>query len=93
VDGTWRLLASDGRGRRYPVYDLEMRPIGTLAAPYGTNIPHPQLLALPPGSGPPGSGPPGSGPAAELMLTFDGSPWCERVLGYGTHGDFIAMAR
>lgn len=83
VEGTWRLLASDGRGRRYPVYDLEMRPVGTLAAPYGTNIPHPQLLALPPGSG----------PGAELMLTFDGSPWCERVLGYGTHGDFLAMAR
>lgn len=83
VEGTWRLLASDGRHRRYPVYDLEMRPIGSLAAPYGTNIPHPQLLTLPAGPG----------PGAELMVTFDGSPWCEEVLGYGTHGDFIALAR
>ena len=83
VGGTWRLLASDGRGRRYPVYDLQMRPVGTLAAPYGTNIPHPQVLALPDGSA----------AGTELMVTFDGSPWCERVLGYGTHGDFIAMAR
>ena len=83
VDGEWRVLASDGRGRRYPVYDLAMRPVGTLPAPYGTNIPHPQLVPLPAGSA----------LGSELMVTFDGTPWCERVLGYGTHGDFIVMAR
>lgn len=83
VDGAWRLLASDGRGRRYPIYDLEMARVGTLPAPYVSNIPHPQLVPLAPGSA----------LGSELMVTFDGTPWCKRVLGYGTHGDFIVMAR
>jgi hypothetical protein len=83
VEDEWRLLASDGRGRRYPVYDLEMRPVGTLPAPYPSNIPHPQVVPLPPGSA----------SATELLVTFDGTPWSRRVLGYGTHGDFIVMAR
>jgi len=91
LEGRWRLLASDGRARRYPVYDLEMQPVGSLPAPYGTNIPHPQLLAQPAGSAP--GAPTGTGTGTELLLTFDGSPWCTRVLGYGTHGDFIVMAR
>ncbi len=83
VDGEWRVLASDERGRRYVIYDLGMRRVGELAAPYVTNIPHPQLLPLPESS-------PLGG---ELMVTFDGTSWGKRVLGYGTHGDFIVMAR
>ena len=77
------MLASDGRRRRYPVYDLAMRQVGTLPAPYETNIPHPQLVPLPAGSE----------LGTELMVTFDGTPWGKRVLGYGTHGDLIVMAR
>jgi hypothetical protein len=83
VDGRWRVLASDGHARRYVAYDLGMRPVGTLPAPYGTNIPHPQLVPLPVGS------PLGT----ELMVTFDGTAWCDDVLGYGTHGDWVVMAR
>jgi hypothetical protein len=33
-------------------------------------------------------------PAGEdrwLLLTFDGTPWRDDVLGYGTHGDFFVM--
>ena len=78
VDGQWAVLASDGKGRRYPVYDLAMRPLGRLRAPYPTNIPHPQLVPRPDGSW--------------LMITFDGTPFVRtrtagRMLGYGTHGD------
>ena len=35
----------------------------------------------------------GAGRFSELMVTFDGTAWCQQVLGYGTHGDFIVMAR
>lgn len=77
-EGTpWRLLASDGKHRSYPVFDLAMRRVGSLAAPYGTNIPHPQLVDLPDGR--------------RLMVTFDGTQYAERVLGYGTHGDVVVM--
>lgn len=75
--GAWRVLASDGRARRYPAFDLEMRPVGELDAPYGSNLPHPQVVD-----------PPG-GP--RLMVTFDGRPYAPRVLGYGTHGDVVVM--
>ena len=69
--------------KEYVAYDLAMRRVGSLPAPYGTNIPHPQLLPLPAGS------PLGT----ELMVTFDGTAWGEKVLGYGTHGDHVVMAR
>jgi hypothetical protein len=76
-DGRWYLLASDGDAREYPVFDLAMRRVGRLDAPYGTNIPHPQLVGLDDGSW--------------LMVTFDGTQYAEPVLGYGGHGDVLVM--
>jgi hypothetical protein len=76
----WFLLASDGLERRYRVYDLAMRLVGFLDAPYRSNIPHPGIVPVP------------SGVDTEyLMLTFDGTPLFADLLGYGTHGDFILM--
>jgi hypothetical protein len=74
----WRLLASDADAGEYPVYDLQVRRIGTLRAPYGTNIPHPQVVTVP--------GPDGG---RQLLITFDGTAYGESVLGYGTHGDLV----
>ncbi|HYO40422.1 MAG TPA: hypothetical protein VER39_12290 [Nocardioidaceae bacterium] len=78
VDGRWWLLASDERARQYPVFDLQMRRVGSLDAPYLTNIPHPQLLRRDDGSW--------------LMVTFDGAPYGGRLLGYGGHGDVVVLA-
>lgn len=78
VRGKWYLLASDGDRREYRVYDLSMKSLGTLDAPYGTNIPHPQLLPRPDGG--------------YLMVTFDGKQYAEDVLGYGGHGDVVIMS-
>ena len=78
VEGEWWLLASDGAGRQYPVYDLSMKQRGSLDAPYGSNIPHPQLVPRPDGSW--------------LMITFEGTQYAEPLLGYGTHGDVLMMA-
>jgi hypothetical protein len=80
VGGTWYLLASDGDAREYRVYDLAMRHLGRLDAPYGTNIPHPMVVPLPE-----------RGRTRWHMLTFDGTQYAEPVLGYGGHGDFIVM--
>jgi hypothetical protein len=80
VDGTWHLLASDGDAREYRVYDLAMRHLGKLDAPYGTNIPHPMVVPLPE-----------RGRTRWHMLTFDGTQFAEPVLGYGGHGDFLVM--
>ncbi len=79
ADGELRLLASDGHphARRYRVFDLSMRPVGVLDAPYGSNLPHPQVLALPDGS--------------QAMVTFDGTRFAGRALDYGTHGDLVIM--
>ncbi len=81
VDGRWWLLASDATSRCYPAYDLGMRRVGRLDAPYLTNIPHPQLVPLPDGS--------------QLLVTFDGTPFGgragRRLLGYGGHGDLVVM--
>jgi hypothetical protein len=77
VGGAWWFLASDRRARSYPVYDLSMRPVGRLDAPYETNIPHPQLVPLDNGG--------------FLLVTFDGTQYAERVLGYGGHGDVLIM--
>ncbi len=76
IDGTWYVLASDGDARLYKVYDLTMRPQGTLDAPYGTNIPHPMVVHA---------------RGTWYLLTFDGTQYAEPVLGYGGHGDFIVM--
>jgi hypothetical protein len=78
VDGGWWVLASDGDARRYPVFDLAMRQVGRLDAPYPTNIPHPQLVRREDGSW--------------LMVTFDGTQWTRRrTMGYGGHGDVVVM--
>ncbi len=77
LDGDWRVLASNLDRREYPVYDLQMRRLGVLDAPYLTNIPHPQIVDLPGGG--------------HLMVSFDGTPYGMRVLGYGTHGDVVVM--
>ncbi len=76
-EGEWRFLASDGRARRYRVFDLAMSRLGDLDAPYGTNLPHPQVFDLPDGQ--------------RVLVTFDGTQYGKRVLGYGTHGDVILM--
>ena len=73
----WRVLASDGHARRYPIYDLAMNQVGELNAPWLSNIPHPLLV---------------EGTDGEvLMVTFDDTdPWRTR-LGYGGHGDVVVM--
>ncbi|HEU4519984.1 MAG TPA: hypothetical protein VFS03_10755, partial [Microvirga sp.] len=80
IGGRWYLLASDGDDRRYRVYDLAMRPLGSLKAPYGTNIPHPQVVPVT-----------REGRTSYLLITFNGTQYHEPVLGYGTHGDVIVM--
>lgn len=77
VQEDWWFLASDGDHRHYPVFDLTMRRVGRLDAPYETNIPHPQLVPLPSGE--------------FLLVTFDGTQYAEKVMGYGGHGDVIVM--
>lgn len=77
VGGEWWLLASDGDGRAYPVFDLQLKRRGELDAPYETNIPHPQLVPLEGGR--------------FLLVTFDGTQYAEDLLGYGTHGDVLIM--
>ncbi|WP_346619936.1 hypothetical protein [Blastococcus montanus] len=77
----WYLLASDRDAAEYPVYDLGVGRVGALRAPYGSNIPHPMVLAT------------GRRPRRRWWLvSFDGTPWHEEVFGYGTHGDLLVMA-
>ncbi|HET7358055.1 MAG TPA: hypothetical protein VFJ09_15395 [Nocardioidaceae bacterium] len=73
----WWLLASDGDGRGYPVFDLDLHERGRLHAPYPTNIPHPQTIPLEDGS--------------HLLVTFDGTGYAEQTMGYGGHGDVLVM--
>lgn len=80
IGDRWYLLASDGDDRIYRVYDLEVRFLGQLDAPYGTNIPHPQIVPVP-----------DRGRTYYLLITFDGTQYYEPVLGYGTHGDLVVM--
>jgi hypothetical protein len=83
IDGEWRLLASDGRDnpaefrKRYPIYDLSMQEIGTIEAPYLTNIPWPMLVPLADGEW--------------LMLGFNATRAGGEVLGYGTHGEVVIL--
>jgi hypothetical protein len=77
VEDRWWFLASDGDARHYPVFDLTMRRVGRLDAPYATNIPHPQLVPCDDGSW--------------LLVTFDGTQYAEGVMGYGGHGDVLVM--
>ncbi len=80
VGGRWYLLASDGANRKYRAYDLSMRLVGFLRAPYGSNLPHPQVIPIPENDR-----------TAYLLITFDGTPYHDEVLDYGTHGDVIIM--
>ncbi len=77
-----RVLASDGRDSRrelrarYPVLDLDLRELGTLDAPYPTNLPWPTLLPDEHGW---------------RMVTFNGRAAGGELLGYGTHGDVVHL--
>ena len=55
-----------------------------LEAPHPTNIPHPMIVPIPTRSG-------GRRRTKYIMITFNGDQFFERVLGYGTHGDFFVM--
>ena len=65
VEDRWWVVASDGRdGRRgerrgYPVFDLRLRQVGALDAPYPSNLPWPNLARDDRGW---------------LLVTFDGAP-------------------
>lgn len=87
LGGAWHVLASDGRDNRrgvrgrFPVFDLDLREIGTLAAPYPTNLPWPTLVP-----------PPADEPTGQWrLLTFDGTPTGGALPGYGTHGDLVVL--
>ena len=77
-----RVLASDGRDNprglreRYPVFDSSLVEVGTLDAPYPSNIPWPTVVP---------------GPDGPWLVTFDGEPAGGELLGYGTHGPIVLM--
>jgi hypothetical protein len=77
VEGRTGLLTRAGAARRSPMFDLEGAHGGDLDAPYGTNLPHPQLVPAPDG--------------AQWLVTFDGTQYVPRVMGYGGHGDVVVM--
>jgi hypothetical protein len=74
LGGAWRVLASDQRARRYPVFDLDLRETGAIDAPYPSNIPWPTLV------------PDGD---SWLLVGFNGRPHAGPLPGYGTHGDVV----
>lgn len=82
IDGDWRVLASDSRDNRaglrarFPVFDLTMREVGVLDAPYPTNIPWPSVVEH---------------DGAWSMVTFDGTAYGGGLPGYGTHGDVVVL--
>ncbi|WP_104107034.1 hypothetical protein [Nocardioides sp. 616] len=82
IDGTLRVLASDGRDSprglraRFPVLDLDLDEVGELTAPYPTNLPWPTLLETEQGW---------------TMVTFNGASTGGPLVGYGTHGDVVVM--
>ena len=57
---------------------------GYLDAPHPTNIPHPQIVPI-------SITRDGRRRTKYIMITFNGDQFFERVLGYGTHGDFFVM--
>jgi len=57
---------------------------GYLEAPHPTNLPHPMIVPIPIRTG-------GRRRTKYIMITFNGDQFFERVLGYGTHGDFFVM--
>lgn len=80
LDGTLRVLASDGREgregqrRRFPIFDLDLNEIGSLDAPYPTNIPWPTLIRTDRGW---------------LMIAFNGVRYGGDLVAYGTHGEVV----
>ena len=80
LEGTWQVLASDGRqGRRgqrerYPVFDLDLTETGILDAPYPSNISWPTLLEH---------------DGKWLMIGFNGARWGGPLVGYGSHGAVV----
>lgn len=73
-DGRWLLIASDGVGSRYPVWEVApdgLVPLDDLAAPYPSNIPWPTLV---------------DHDGETWLIGFDGEPLGGRIVGYGTHG-------
>ncbi|GAA4947611.1 hypothetical protein GCM10023224_34140 [Streptomonospora halophila] len=76
----WWALATDDAERRYKVYDLDLRQLGALDAPYVSGGPHPQVFPV--------SEEPG---ADWVVVTFDGSQYAPDVLGYGTEGELVVM--
>jgi len=77
VDETDRALAEAGAGQRLQ-FD------GYLDAPHPTNIPHPMIVPIRIRRN-------GRTYTKYIMITFNGDQFFERVLGYGTHGDFFVM--
>lgn len=77
-----RVLASDGRDNprglreRFCVLDSDLHEVGTLTAPYPTNIPWPTLVPDPDGP---------------WLVTFNGDGAGGELLGYGTHGQVVLM--
>jgi hypothetical protein len=57
---------------------------GYLDAPHPTNIPHPMIVPISITVN-------GRRRTKYIMITFNGDQFFERVLGYGTHGDFFVM--
>jgi hypothetical protein len=87
IGGKWYVLCSSSRdegpdGGHYRIYDLRMRFLGFLDAPYPTNIPHPMVFPVPNTR---------TRSTGYQMVTFNGTQYYENVLGYGTHGDFYVM--
>jgi len=57
---------------------------GYLDAPHPSNIPHPMIVPISITVN-------GRRRTKYIMITFNGDQFFERVLGYGTHGDFFVM--
>lgn len=89
IGGKWYVLCSSSpvegppAGGHYDIYDLNMRFIDFLNAPYPTNnIPHPMVFPVPVTQ---------TQSTRYQMVTFEGTQYYENILGYGTHGDFLVM--
>jgi len=82
IGDQWRVLASDGRDNpaglrgRFPVFDLALREVGVLDAPYPTNIPWPSVVQR---------------DGVWSMVTFDGTAYGGELAGYGSHGDLVVL--
>ena len=89
IGGKWYVLCSSSLaegppfGGHYDIYDLHLRFLGFLHAPYPTNnIPHPMVFPVPNKQ---------TQTTRWRMVTFEGTQYYADILGYGTHGDFLIM--